>query len=76
MPLPPGVTARLEPAPEGEVGTAPFDLRAPAGEDALRFPADGRPDGGVVVLTDDRGRERRVVVAPDTGVVRIERIDG
>lgn len=77
VPLPTRVAARLESAPE-EIGpSVPAGSGAARGEsNALRFPADGRPEGGVIVLTDERGRERRVVVTPDTGVVRIEGENG
>jgi prepilin-type N-terminal cleavage/methylation domain-containing protein len=82
VPLPSRVTAHLEPAPEEGVLSAPAVVRAPlAGGSgpsapALRFPADGRTEGGVVVLADDRGRERRIVVTPESGVVRIEGENG
>jgi len=74
--MPPRVTAHLEAAPvDPDSNTSPL-VSAPGagnqGETSLRFPPDGRTAGGVVVLSDDRGRERRVLVTPETGVVRIE----
>jgi hypothetical protein len=65
--LPARVTAHLEPAideysPQASLATG----------DGLRFPPDGRTEGGVVVLSDMRGRERRILVAPGTGQVVTE----
>jgi prepilin-type N-terminal cleavage/methylation domain-containing protein len=69
VPLPGGVTAHLEPAvdrfSDSRISTSLGD--------ALLFPPDGRTEGGVIVLTDRRGRERRVSVAPGTGSVAAER---
>jgi len=61
--LPQGVTAQLESAAEGTSGQT-----LAAGE-PLRFPPDGRPDGGAIVLRDARGHERRILVIPGTGQV-------
>jgi len=72
VPLPARVAARVERALEESVLAAPAQARAASADPVLRFPADGRTGGGVILLTDDRGRERRVVLAPQTGVVRIE----
>src|SRR2546422_344049 len=74
--VPAGVTARLEPPPEDLSNPSPTAQSAsrtsPAGEDTLRFLPDAPSPGGVIVLTDARGRERRVVVAPRTAVVSVE----
>jgi prepilin-type N-terminal cleavage/methylation domain-containing protein len=61
--LPDGVTAQLEADP-----SAANSQTYAAGE-ALRFPPDGHTQGGVIVLHDARGRERRILVAPGTGQV-------
>lgn len=74
--LPESVSARIEAAEADGVSRTPLGTRAVPTGDGLRFPADGRARGGVIVLTDERGRERRVVVAPRTGVVHIESGDG
>jgi type II secretion system protein H len=73
--LPARVTAHLEAAPEERAGTASVS-GAVLADGMLRFTPDGRTTGGVVVLMDERGRERRVLVTPETGVVRIEDGDG
>jgi hypothetical protein len=66
--LPAGVTAHLESPPVGE-----GDPEAePEPQEMLRFQPDGRTTGGVIVLTDTQGQQRRVVVAPETAAVRIE----
>jgi type II secretion system protein H len=74
--LPSRVQAHLEAVPEtlnGSVSTMP----ASGGNlETLRFPPDGRTTGGMVVLTDERGRTARVTVAPDTGVVRVTQGNG
>jgi prepilin-type N-terminal cleavage/methylation domain-containing protein len=76
VPLPVRITAHLEAEGDGTVAAAPAGIRGAHGTGGvLRFPADGRPEGGVVILMDDRGRERRILVTPETGVVRIERGD-
>jgi len=69
--LPSGVIAHLEPAPMESIGAAPTPGAALA-DGVLRFTPDGRSTGGVVVLTGERGQERRVLVSPETGVVRVE----
>jgi len=74
--LPARVTAHLEAAPD-DLGSnvAPGASSPRAGsqnETGLRFPPDGRTAGGVVVLSDDRGHVRRVLITPQTGIVRIE----
>jgi type II secretory pathway pseudopilin PulG len=74
VPLPSQLSAHLEPAAESAAPSAPRGARDSGG--VLRFPADGRPEGGLITLMDDRGRERRILVMPETGVVRIERDDG
>jgi type II secretion system protein H len=61
--LPEGVTAQLEADPEAST-SQPLT----SGE-GLRFPPDGRTDGGVIGLHDARGRERRIRVVPGTGQV-------
>ena len=76
VPMPPRVTAHLEAVPVDPGSNSSPLVSAPRtgnpGETSLRFPPDGRTAGGVVVLSDDRGHERRVLVTPETGVVRIE----
>jgi hypothetical protein len=74
VPLPSQLSAHLEPAAESAGPAAPRGARDNGG--VLRFPANGRPEGGLITLMDDRGRERRILVMPETGVVRIERDDG
>jgi type II secretion system protein H len=70
VPLPPRCQARLEALPETLNGSPTTPPASGSSVDALRFPPDGRTMGGMVVLTDDRGRTVRVVIAPDTGVVQ------
>jgi type II secretory pathway pseudopilin PulG len=69
--LPAGVMAHLEPLPDEPTGAAPVPGAALA-DGMLRFTPDGRTTGGVVVLADEQGRQRRVHVASETGVVRVE----
>jgi hypothetical protein len=63
--------AHLEPLPDEPTGAAPVPGAALA-DGMLRFTPDGRTTGGVVVLADEQGRQRRVHVASETGVVRVE----
>jgi prepilin-type N-terminal cleavage/methylation domain-containing protein len=72
VPLPPRFQARLEALPETFNGSVTGTPAGGADLQTLRFPPDGRTMGGMVLLTDDRGRTVRVVVTPDTGVVRVE----
>jgi prepilin-type N-terminal cleavage/methylation domain-containing protein len=72
VPLPPRFQARLEALPETFNGSVTAPPAGGADLQTLRFPPDGRTMGGMVLLTDDRGRTVRVVVTPDTGVVRVE----
>jgi hypothetical protein len=72
VPLGTHIQARLEGVAETFNGS-PTGTASTGGEvSMIRFPADGRTTGGVVVLTDDRGRTLHVVVTPDTGVVQVE----
>ena len=74
--LPTRVQAHLEAVPEtlnGSVSSTPASGGTP---EMLRFPPDGRAIGGMVVLTDARGRTVRVAVTPDTGVVRVTKGSG
>jgi type II secretion system protein H len=73
--LPSRIHARMEPAPEEAGGVPPGGALRQVESDLLRFPPDGRTAGGAILLADDRGRERRIVVTPETGVVRTERGD-
>jgi len=70
--LPPRFQARLEALPETFNGSATTTPTSGGTLETLRFPPDGRTTGGMLLLTDDRGRTVRVVVTPDTGVVRVE----
>jgi len=70
--LPARVQARLEAVPEPLNGSSTAMPASGGNLEMLRFPPDGRTTGGAVVLTDARGRAVRVIVAPDTGVVREE----
>ena len=72
--LPSQVHARLEAAPE--TSNAPASAASGGELQALRFPPDGRTTGGIVVLTDGRGRVLRVAVTPETGLVRVEAGNG
>jgi prepilin-type N-terminal cleavage/methylation domain-containing protein len=74
--LPSQVQARLEAVPETLNGSTSAPPVSGGNLEALRFPPDGRTTGGAVVLTDARGRTVRVVVAPDTGVVRVTQGNG
>jgi prepilin-type N-terminal cleavage/methylation domain-containing protein len=74
--LPLRIHARLEAVPETLNGSAPVTPASGGELPSLRFPPDGRTVGGVVVLTDDRGRTLRVAVTPDTGRVRVESGNG
>ena len=74
--LPAQVHARLEAAPETSNAPSPATPASGGELQALRFPPDGRTTGGIVVLTDDRGRVLRVAVTPDTGLVRVEAGNG
>jgi type II secretory pathway pseudopilin PulG len=71
VPLPTRVQAHMEAVPETFNGSPSTPLAGSGNLDALRFPPDGRTTGGMVVLTDQRGRTVRVTVAPDTGVVQV-----
>jgi prepilin-type N-terminal cleavage/methylation domain-containing protein len=68
----PRFQARLEAVPETFNGSATATRASGAALQTLRFPPEGRTMGGMVVLTDDRGRSVRIVVTPNTGVVRVE----
>jgi type II secretory pathway pseudopilin PulG len=74
--LPARVTAHMEAAPEdpaSSVSSTSSNSRAGAqNETGLRFPPDGRTVGGMVVLSDDHGHVQRVLITPQTGIVRIE----
>jgi prepilin-type N-terminal cleavage/methylation domain-containing protein len=70
--LPPRFQARLEAVPETFNGSATATPTSGGTLQTLRFPSDGQTTGGMVLLTDDRGRTVRIVVTPDTGVVRVE----
>jgi type II secretion system protein H len=61
--LPAGVTAQLEEAPDDSSNRSAGTI------DGLRFPPDGPGPGGVIVLSDARGRERRILVTPGTSQV-------
>jgi prepilin-type N-terminal cleavage/methylation domain-containing protein len=69
VPLPPRCQARLEALPATLNGSPTLTPASGSAVDTLRFPPDGRTMGGLVVLTDNRGRTIRVVITPDTGVV-------
>jgi prepilin-type N-terminal cleavage/methylation domain-containing protein len=64
VPLPDGITAQIEPDPEAMLTNQPQTQG-----DMLRFPPDGHLEGGMIVLHDVRGRERRIVVTAGTGKV-------
>jgi prepilin-type N-terminal cleavage/methylation domain-containing protein len=70
--LPSRVHARLETAPEALNAPVPSTPASGGELQSLRFSPDGRTTGGIVVLTDDRGRVLRVVVTPGTGLVQVE----
>jgi prepilin-type N-terminal cleavage/methylation domain-containing protein len=70
--LPSRVQARLEVVPETLNGSVSSMPASGSNLEMLRFPPDGRTTGGMVVLTDNRGRTVRLTVAPDMGVVRVE----
>jgi type II secretion system GspH-like protein len=74
--LPPQCQARLEAVPEPLNGSPTATPTSGGSVGTLRFPPDGRTLGGMVVLTDERGRTLRIVVTPDTGVVRVESGNG
>jgi len=76
VPLPLRFQARLEALPETFNGSVTATPASGGALDTLRFPPDGRTLGGMILLTDDRGHTLRVVVTPDTGVVRVEAQNG